>query len=156
MKKYLSIISLFLLIGAILSSCTIRSHDFTLLSTKNIDFNKNYSITKKSAEGEAVVSIIIVIPTGNILDASTFKEAVDNAIESVPGAIGLTNVVISHYSWYIPFIYGQQKVIVTGDPIVSVTAKVSDNLFFKGEYNKDNELVEFKAINEIEFNLINN
>lgn len=156
MKKFLNIVGILLIAGFILSSCTMRSHDYTLLSTKNIDFKKNYKIAKESANGESKVHIIIVIPTGNTLSSDTFKAAVDNAIESVPGAIGLTNVVVSYSSWYIPFIYGQQKVMVSGDPIVDVTVKVSENKYFKGEYNDDLELIDFKEINETEFNLVNN
>ena len=51
------------------------------------------------------------------------KEAMDNAIEKAPGAVGLSDVTIKLGNWYIPFIYGQTYYEVEGTPIYAVKGK---------------------------------
>jgi len=152
--KRITIITLTLLIASlILASCSGRSHDFTLLSSKNINFDKNYKVSKSRTTGEYRVSIIVFFPTGNVVLAESFKEAIDRAIEATPGAVALTNVVVRYGGWYIPLIYGQQFVEVKGDAVVDVTAKVSDNGngYFYGEYDENENLIDFKTIDENEY-----
>ena len=47
----------------------------------------------------------------------------DRAIESQPGAVALVDGVVSFKSWIIPFIYGQQKYIVEGSPLIDPKLK---------------------------------
>jgi hypothetical protein len=42
----------------------------------------------------------------------------DNAIESVPGAVALLDGVLNHNFWYIPYIYGQESYDVEGTPLI--------------------------------------
>ena len=150
MKKF-TIISLVMIIASlVLSSCVGRSHDFTVLSSKNINFEKNYKISKSRTSGEFRVSIILFFPTGNVGTSDSFKEAIDRAIEATPGAVALTNVVVNYGGWYIPLIYGQYYVEVKGDAVVDVTAKVSDNgdSYFYGEYDDNENLIDFKTIDK--------
>lgn len=147
--KRITIISLILITASlVLSSCVGRTHDFTVLSSKNIDFNKNYKVSKSRTSGEFRVSIILIFPTGNVMSSDSFKEAVDRAIEATPGAVALTNVVVNYGGWY--FLYGQYYVEVKGDAVVDVTAKVSDNgeSYFFGEYDNNENLIDFKTIDK--------
>jgi hypothetical protein len=114
MKKTVSMILGVLLVG---SGCTIRVIDFTAISTKNVDWSQasSFERTPTRATGEDKTPIIIFIPIG----APNIKQAVDRAIESVPGAVALVDGVISVYQWYIPFIYGETSYIAEGTPLIN-------------------------------------
>jgi len=95
-------------------SCTTRMTDFTVLSTKNVDLSKMASYTRgpQRVKGEDLAFIIIFIPTG----VPHPKEAIDKAIESVPGAIALVDGVVYQRGWW--FILGQSGFIVEGTPLI--------------------------------------
>jgi hypothetical protein len=46
------------------------------------------------------------------------KEALDRAIESVPGAVALLDGVLTQRAWYIPYIYGESSFLVEGTPLI--------------------------------------
>jgi hypothetical protein len=100
----------------ILSSCSHRVLDFTLISTKNVDLSKGVSFErgKHRVKGMDMVHIVIVIPTGSV----SIKEAVDRAIETTPGCVALLDGVINTKSFYIPYIYGQSSATVEGTPLI--------------------------------------
>ena len=96
--------------------CVSRIGDATLLSTKNIDIKKSLHTvdSSKRIEGVDELEFYVIFPTkGNV----TMKEAVDNAIESCPGAVGLSNATIYFANFYIFPIYGKQYFRVEGNPI---------------------------------------
>jgi len=99
-----------------LAGCTVRLADFTIISTKNIDLARGADFKRGQARIEGVdsVSIIIFVPTGT----PNIKEAIDRAIESVPGAVALLDGVIYAKSWCIPLLYGQNKYVVEGTPLI--------------------------------------
>ncbi|MGZ8942802.1 MAG: hypothetical protein ACXW00_08555 [Methylobacter sp.] len=99
-----------------LSGCSQRMVDFTVISSKNMDLSHGADFKRSPTriKGEDRKHIIIFIPTG----IPNAKEAMDNAIESVPGAVGLVDGVITQYSWYIPYIYGQTWIEVEGTPLI--------------------------------------
>jgi hypothetical protein len=99
-----------------LTACSQRLVDFTMISSKNIDMARAGEFQRGSARirGEDVKPIIILFPMGE----PSAKEAMDNAIESVPGAVGLMDGVITSHWWYIPYIYGQFSVEVEGTPLI--------------------------------------
>jgi hypothetical protein len=101
---------------AILSGCSTRITDFTFISSKNIDLSHGADFKRSPVrvKGEDRKSIIILIPTG----VPNVKEAMDRAIESTPGAVGLVDGVITHYSWYIPYVYGENWYEVDGTPLI--------------------------------------
>ena len=90
--------------------------DFTIISTKNVDLSRAamFQRGKTRVEGKDQCSIIIFIPTG----VPNVKEAIDRAIESVPGAVALVDGVLTSHYWYIPYIYGQQSFVVEGTPLI--------------------------------------
>lgn len=111
-----------ILLGSMLvisTGCTMRFVDFTMISTKNIDLSKSSSFerAKSRVTGTDMVHIIILIPTGT----PHVKEAIDKAIESVPGAVALLDGVVYQKIWYIPYIYGQSSFIVEGTPLIDRT-----------------------------------
>ena len=101
---------------ALVSGCSTRITDFTFISSKNIDLSRGADFKRSTVrvKGEDRKSIVIFIPTG----VPNVKEALDKAIESTPGAVGLVDGVITHYSWYIPYIYGESWYEVDGTPLI--------------------------------------
>jgi len=108
-----------LLLGflALLTGCTTRLTDFTIISTKNVDLSVIGRAKRGIArvKGEDRVHIIIIIPTG----VPNMKEAIDRAIESTPGAVALVDGVVYSHSFYIPYIYGQSSFVVEGTPLIN-------------------------------------
>ena len=130
-----------------LSSCTTRLVDFTIISTKNVDLTKGASFErgKTRIEGEDGAYIIIFIPTG----IPNMKEAIDEAIESVPGCVALLDGVLYSKAWY--FIIGETKYVVEGTPLIdpSLTLNGKDmpnyqaiTLDKNGEVSKVEELTK--------------
>ena len=105
-----------LLIGllAFASGCSQRLVDYTMISTKNIDLSRASSFTraKQRVEGKDTIHIIIFIPTG----VPNMKEAIDRAIESVPGAIALVDGVLYHKGFWL--LYGQSWYVIEGTPLI--------------------------------------
>jgi hypothetical protein len=99
----------------VVTGCTQRFVDYTLLSTKNVDLSKAGTFTRGPNRVTGLDSryIIIFIPTGG---APHLKTAVDRAIESVPGAVGLVDGVVSARGWW--FIIGENAIIVEGTPLI--------------------------------------
>jgi len=103
-----------LAIVPLLSGCVNRITDFTLLSTKNIDLTKasNFKRAANRVTGEDKALVIIIFPTG----VPSVKEAVDKALEGVPGAVALVDGVVKSKGWW--FIYGENSMIVEGTPLI--------------------------------------
>lgn len=97
------------------TGCTTRFVDYTVLSTKNVDLSKagTFKRAANRVSGEDQQFWIIFIPTSG---APNVKEAADRAIESVPGAIGLVDGVVSARGWW--FIFGESTYIVEGLPLI--------------------------------------
>ena len=98
-----------------LSGCMTRIVDYTLLSTKNVDLSKAGTFKRGAnrVTGEDDQWMIIFIPTG---PAPHLKNAVDRAIESVPGAIALVDGVVSQGGWW--FIIGESSIVCEGTPLI--------------------------------------
>lgn len=99
----------------ILAGCSTRLGDFTLLSTKNVDVSGVKHGDRFS--GEDCVSIILwpYIPLGTV----DWKNAMDQALERGKGDI-MVDVVLTAKNWAIPFIFGQNCILIEGT--VSQTA----------------------------------
>ncbi|MFZ3208555.1 MAG: hypothetical protein WA140_06945 [Geobacteraceae bacterium] len=100
----------------LLTGCTTRLTDFTIISTKNIDLTRGAEFVRgeKRIEGEDTKHIIIFIPTG----VPNAKEAADRAIESVSGAVALLDGVLEHEFFYFPYIYGYSTYRIKGTPLI--------------------------------------
>lgn len=75
------------------TGCVQRLTDFTVISSKNVDLSRGADFVRgdKRVEGEDTRGIFI-FPLG----MPSAKEAMDNAIQSVPGCVALTDGVIEH------------------------------------------------------------
>ena len=115
MFKVLSAVALVLS----LSACSVRLGQFTAASTMNVR-NLDYSIensTAKRTEGESCVHTVIIFPVGKQDDR--IQRAMDSAIKNgrdagIDGDL-LVNARIDMKQWYIPFVYGQNCMLVEGD-----------------------------------------
>ncbi len=146
MKKSLLIIISLLLLG-----CTTREANFTIISTKSYDWTKSNTLKKAGNKviGEDIAHLIIFIPTG----ISSINEAVDNALDSVPGAVALVDVVIYSKFFWIPFIYGQDGYMVMGTPLLdsSFVLNNEENDEYRISYfNRNNKMIT-KVVTEEEF-----
>lgn len=107
-----------LCVVGLLASCSQRIGDFNMISTRNIDLNRSagyYVDTNNRVQGVDKGKIIILAPTRKV----HVKEAVDDAIrQGGLNCVGLSDVVIDSNSWYIPYVYGENKIIVKGYPIL--------------------------------------
>lgn len=114
-KKAVLLVSL---AGLALAGCTNRLADVTYISTKAINQGQLSTATTDNvrATGEDMKQIIIIIPTGT----PDIKEAIDQAIETKPCGIALKDATLTSHSWYIPYIYGQQKLVAEGKVLEDV------------------------------------
>ncbi len=94
------------------SGCRTRLTDFTFLSTKNVDLSRigEFQRAPQRIEGKDTIHIILFVPTGQ----PNLKEAIDRAIESVPGGVCMVDGVVYTENWYIPLIYGQTSTVCEG------------------------------------------
>lgn len=114
MKVY-CLLFLFVVIFTV-QGCVTRLGDLSVASTKNINLKTEAHRvdTTRRVKGEDIVHIISFIPTAMY---PNIEEAMDNAIEKVPGAVALSDVTIKRGFWYIPLIYGQDYMEIEGNPV---------------------------------------
>ena len=98
----------------LMSSCTQRLIDFTIISSKNVPItDKGTEFQKATSRVKGVDSkwSVLFVP-----GVPNMKEAIDRAIEQYPGAVALTDGVVYQKSWTC-FLVGQNKYIVEGTPL---------------------------------------
>lgn len=141
----------FIATGLLLSlmGCTMRLVDFTIISTKNLDLSRaaSFERAKSRVEGEDSAMIIIFIPTG----MPSIKEAVDRAIEGVPGAIALVDgVVTQKYFW---FIFGQTSYVVEGTPLIdsSLASVELPSKYMVSRLDRKGNVKEFRYVSKEEY-----
>ena len=108
--------TLVIVIAAFLATgCAQRIGDFTLVSSKNIDLTRGADFQRSSARVKAddTVPIILGIPVG----IPNMKTALDHAIEKTPGAIALTDGVVTQKVFSF-LIFGQMGYEVEGTPLI--------------------------------------
>lgn len=101
------------LISTSMTGCVQRITDFTIISSKNIDLSNgaNFKRDDKRVEGEDSKPIII-FPIG----IPNAKEALDQAIQGVPGCVGLVDGVLEHE--FFSFLFGYVKYRVKGTCLI--------------------------------------
>jgi hypothetical protein len=119
MKK----LSISIFISVVLTSCSHNLFNFTIVSTKNIELEKLSSLQKSSEKitGEDKSSIIIIIPTRKI----KIDQAISNTIDGIPGCVALLDGVVYSKFWFIPYVYGEQKIVVEATPLIDNTISKS-------------------------------
>jgi len=143
-----------ILLVILLSGCGQRLVDFTIISTKNIDLSRanTFERAKSRVTGVDMVHWIIFIPTG----VPNMEEAIDRAIESVPGAIALVDGVLRSKFWWIPYLYGQQSFIIEGTPLIdpSLASAWTEGQFMVTIMDKNGKVLETKSVTEEEYKLL--
>ena len=151
MRKTLFFISVMVLVAA---GCTTRLTDFTAISTKNIDWSKaeTYQRATTRTTGKDTTYIIIIIPTGS----PNMKEAIDRAIESVPGAVALVDGVLYHNSWYIPYIYGESSYVVEGTALIDpeLVGSVMDSQYLVTYMDKNGNVKRMQKVSKSEYEVM--
>jgi hypothetical protein len=106
MKK-IAVLCIVAFMGVSMAGCVQRITDFTVISSKNIDMSNgaNFKRDDKRIEGTDTKPIII-FPIGS----PNAKEALDKAIQSVPGCVGLLDGVLEHETFSFLFGYTQFRV----------------------------------------------
>ncbi|MGH7815443.1 MAG: hypothetical protein ACREQI_15755 [Candidatus Binataceae bacterium] len=107
-----------LLCAVLLSSCSIRLGSFTLTSTKNLGYT--FTPLQKDVTGEDCAQSILFIPWGTL--NPNLQEAVDHAVDQVPGGDMMTNVTI-HDDVLITLLYNRNCIRVHGDVVSTAPAK---------------------------------
>lgn len=110
-----------------LSNCTSRLTDFTVISTKNVPVGDGHPVEFKKGttrvKGKDTAHWVLFIPFGT----PNLKEAIDRAIESTPGCIGLVDGVVKSNAWWA-ILYGQSKYIVEGTPLFEASATYQNGI----------------------------
>ena len=112
-----------LLMSTLVMGCSARYRlaDFTMVSSKNIEYTRRagFKRGKKRVKGQDVQEFFSFAGFGRPVVLGSPKEAVDRAIESVPGAIALLDVVIDQIvTWEIYLIYGKGGFAAEGVPLI--------------------------------------
>lgn len=109
MRKVVLCLSVLLVV--VLSGCTTRLTDFTVISTKNTELVHGQNRAPERVVGNSCVPVILV-PIG----VPNLKEAIDNAIEKAgSGYDALVDGVLYHKNQ--SFIFGQICYTVEGTPV---------------------------------------
>ena len=152
MKKEVFGIFLVLAFGIVFSGCAGRRLGaFTVVSTKDIDWSRaaEFQPDNRRTTADDSYHIIILVPTKRI----TIQEAVNRAIEHVPGGIALTDAVIRHKSYWL-FLYGKSSYTVEGvvliDPQAVVNGETPESKYLV-LYSPDGEKFIRKEVTEQEF-----
>ncbi|MFO7880367.1 MAG: hypothetical protein ACQES0_06940 [Bacteroidota bacterium] len=150
MKKNVILLGIIAMIF-LLSSCTARLVDFTVISTKALDLTggKAYVKGNERVEGVDKIHLILGFPTGTV----NLKEAIDMAIESTPGCVALMDGVVSSKAWFAVF-YGQSMYIVEGTPLIDPSSASIDSMpeYMALNMDKDGNITK-EELNKEEFEL---
>lgn len=150
MQKVLKLFIVIMLV-AVVSGCTTRLVDFTILSTKNVDLTRAATFERGNSrvEGKDTAYIIIFIPTG----VPNVKEAIDRAIESVPGAVALVDGVVSSNFFYFPYVYGQETYVVEGTPLIDprLAAAPLESNYMLVKLDKQGDIHETRSLSQKEY-----
>ena len=106
-KNILFIINFFIIQG-----CSYNLGALSVISTKELDMGAYYVKVADNVRGFGTIHIIIFLPTR--FTPITIEEIVNDALYKTGGDL-MTNCMISSFSFYIPYIYGQNKLIIEGD-----------------------------------------
>lgn len=141
MKKKTFLVLCSLLIMALLSSCSRRIVDFTIISSKNVPLTeKGTNFQKAASRVKGIDSKWSILFIPGIPD---MKEAIDKAIEKYPGAVALTDGVVYNRSWNC-FLFGQNQYIVEGTPLYSESGEyaktVIDRSLINPNYNQGSQI----------------
>lgn len=132
------------------AGCTQRLTDFTMISTKNVDLSRVSEFKRGPArvQGRDTVLVILFIPTKFQIN---LKEAIDRAIQSVPGCVALVDGVLYHESgWFV--VGGWGSFVIEGTPLIDpkLTASLPSRHIIVA-YDKNRDRFVPRYVSEAEF-----
>ena len=98
-KRTIGALAVVAVFAVVLTGCTQRLGAFTVISTRNIEWSRaaEYQRDNRRVMGEDLAHIIVVVPTKfNV----TIEDAVDKALDKVPGAVALVDAVLRYKQVY--------------------------------------------------------
>lgn len=123
MQRRITLIkALTILVTALLvSGCSTKLTDFTLLATKNADFSRLSEFQKgnRPGQGANTLYIILFLPT----EEQPMKEAIDRAMASVPGCAALADGAIYLQNYYWLLAAGAVRYVVEATPVIDPKLK---------------------------------
>lgn len=135
-------------------SCSQRIADFTIISSKNIDLSRaaQYKRSGNRVKDEHMVFVLLGIP----FEQPNLKEAMDKAIEKIPGCIALVDgVVYSKVGGCFPYL-GTMGYVIEGSPLIDpkLALKEMPTNYILATYNKEKDTFSVKYISKEEYNLL--
>ena len=143
--------SILIFASIILSSCSQDLFNFTIVSTKNIELEKLSSLKKSTekAKGEDKSSIILFVSTKRI----KIDRAISNTIDEIPGCIALLDGSVYSKFWWIPYIYGEQKIVIEATPLIDSSVSNTLPKYGKIFLDKKGKVKKIETISATEFAL---
>jgi hypothetical protein len=142
-----------MVLGVSVTGCVTEVGRYTVISTKeNIDWSRTREFIRgDNVKGEDMYYIIILWPSKSSM--ISIENAVDNALEEIPGAVALVDVVVKQQFFYFPLIYGKGGYIVEGTVLIDPKLSLSDGdatsyLIF---YTEDGKEFQKTAISKAEY-----
>ena len=106
-----SLLAASIALSSVLSACTTRLGDLTILSTKNVASTAN--VMKRGVEGRDCVNLLLFIPISGRLNPSV-DEAMSDAMSKVPEGNIMTDVAL-YNDIIFTYIFNQTCFRVKGD-----------------------------------------
>ena len=104
--------NILIVIIIIIQGCSQNLGALSVISTKELDMGAYYVKVADNVRGMGTMHIIVFLPTR--FTPITIEEIVNDALYKTGGDL-MTNCLISSFMFYIPYIYGQNKLIIEGD-----------------------------------------
>ena len=104
--------NILIVIIIIIQGCSQNLGALSVISTKELDMGAYYVKVADNVRGMGTIHIIVFLPTR--FTPITIEEIVNDALYKTGGDL-MTNCLISSFMFYIPYIYGQEKIIIEGD-----------------------------------------
>jgi hypothetical protein len=118
--------------------CQTRVTGYTLLSTRKVDVSRMETFSKEArpVNGKFTVLALGKIPlslrgaayeiTGRSNNNWQINQAIDRALDKLPGAVAMADVTLYDTMFSIPFLWEYRSCTVRGKPVIDPTAPDPD------------------------------
>ena len=107
--------------AAVLAGCTTNLAKFSLVTTRNVDLSRLAELQRENrrVQGEDTRTVILFV--SNKMQPS-MKEALERAMESVPGCVALADATL-HQEYATFILGGYSTYVVEGTPLIDPRLK---------------------------------
>jgi hypothetical protein len=141
-----------MVLGVSVTGCVTEVGRYTVISTNKIDWSRAQEFTRGDrVKGEDMYYIIIFWPSKTSM--ISIENAVDNALEEIPGAVALVDAVVKYKEFYFPFIYGEWGFYIEGTVLIDPKLALSggDATNYLVFYTEDGKDFQKTAISKAEY-----